>query len=578
MSQDKNMKIGIYLGYAPLLNQSLVGEGLGRYLTVLIKLLQDRGNRVVLACPVWLLPQLRELFENYGFSQDSIEYVSTSAKPALLRVLEMLSGPPSDKPKVRLSDKLHAAALSLVDNWMGFLAHIKNGLVLGFLFLLTFLVLFVLLPVFLLYGIFRTVSYFWRRRKQAKSKPEPTDKKKGKKADEEEEEESFFKKVKGRLYTMVYGRLFGGKVFDRMRTDACKELLRRISRMKEKPDVWFCLTSFWKEFFDIEGVTVACFPDLSPWIFAEGTSRYGASAVTHQVRETVEQGNYFVTYCDYQKVAMLSNVLGKPLENIKTIPLFVNETLPAIDIRLSEDQQAGPEARERFARRLLDTLPKRAKSPAMRAYWQGPLQGYDFSGLRYLFYSSQVRANKNVLSLVRAYHHLRSQEKIEQKLVLTGDPRAMGEVYEYIQENGLSADVISFPGVSNQQLSALYACADLVVNPTMYEGGFLMIFSEGMSVGTPSVMSRIPQVTEVVAGYDIDDCLFNPTDPLDIADKILHGLANRKDLQRRQEKLYHTLSGWTLRDAGREYEEMFQYFIEKDASDRAVRKEKGKRK
>lgn len=573
----KGMKVGIYLGYAPLLNQSLVGEGLGRYLTVLVKLLQDRGNRVTLACPVWLLPNLRELFENYGFSQDSIEYVSTGGKPALLRVLEMLSGPPSDRPKVKLRDRLHRAALSWIDRWMGFLSQFKSALVMGFFLLLTLILLVVLSPLLLLYGIVRGIHGFLRHRQERKREEQERQsapKEKGTKQKGGKPPATFLQKVVKKIRSFAYGRLFGGKVFDRMRTDACRELLGRIRRMREKPDVWFCLTSFWKEFFEIDGVTVACFPDLSPWVFAEGTSRYGAATVTDQVRKTVEKGKYFVTYCDYQKVAMLSNVLGKPLENIQSIPLFVNETLPAVDLHLSENEQAGPEDRMIFARRVLATLPKRSR-PSMRPYWQGPLKDYDFSSMRYLFYASQVRANKNVLNLVKAYHHLRQRSELSHKLVLTGDPRGLPEVQEYIEENGLENDVVSFTNVTNQQLSALYACADLVVNPTLYEGGFLMIFSEGMSVGTPSVMSRIPQVTDVVAGYDIDDCLFNPMDPLDIADKIVYGLSHLEDLRQRQQPLYETLSSWTMRDAGREYEEMFRYFMEKDAADRMAAPLKG---
>ena len=150
------------------------------------------------------------------------------------------------------------------------------------------------------------------------------------------------------------------------------------------------------------------------------------------------------------------------------------------------------------------------------------------------------------------------------KLILTCRFYKDAEVTNYIQENYLQYDVLSFWGVSKQQLAALYACAELVVNPTFYEGGFPFTFGEGMSVGTPSVMSKIPQVLDVVEGYSLEKYMFDPYDVEDMADKIYYALKHREEVYLAEKELYEELDRRNWNDVGEEYVEAFQYFMERE--------------
>jgi glycosyltransferase involved in cell wall biosynthesis len=57
---------------------------------------------------------------------------------------------------------------------------------------------------------------------------------------------------------------------------------------------------------------------------------------------------------------------------------------------------------------------------------------FDSGDVKFIFYASQFRPNKNVLSLLRAYDHLRKQRYIAHKLILTGIIWRRNVVDDYI--------------------------------------------------------------------------------------------------------------------------------------------------
>jgi hypothetical protein len=78
-------RYGIYLAYAP--TTDLRGQGLGRHLANLLRGAESRGDvRFVLACPGWLLPELRKLFADEGVSPHVYEVISTPGMPLALRL------------------------------------------------------------------------------------------------------------------------------------------------------------------------------------------------------------------------------------------------------------------------------------------------------------------------------------------------------------------------------------------------------------------------------------------------------------------------------------------------------------
>lgn len=552
------MKIGIYLGYRPSIHLSLVNEGLGRYLAKLVKVLEESGNEIAIACPQWLVGTLEELFEEYNLSLEHIDLVVPRTEPVIWRWIARREKKVK-KNKVKLKARLFHASYSLLENMLTFSVNIKSMFIMAFILLLSVIAGILLLPFVLLFFaakiVYKLVKLFFRIFKIDLSSMETIK--------NSVKSKLFIFRYLEKIKQMASGRGLNQEIAERIRMDAARQMISRIKHMKHKPDVWFCPMAFWPEFNDIDGVTVTCFPDITPAFFPFGFERMNMGPAVASIRKTVEEGKYFITYCDYQKNEVLSNVLGKEKKNIRAIPLFVNETYPDINLVQGYEMYAKENPTKKFARQILGTLFVNA-TPDIALYLQGAIRAMSYKDMKYIFYSSQCRPNKNVLTLIKAYEYLLRKKEVDFKLVLTGSLDHVPEIRTYVYENRLQYDVLSFYNVSNQQLAALYACAELVVNPTLYEGGFLMIFSEGMSVGTPSVMSRIPQVTEVTNDYDFGECLFDPYDYKDVAEKIMYGMENREMLIKKQQPLYDKLSNRTKEGAAKEYLDAFRYFIELD--------------
>jgi len=99
-------------------------------------------------------------------------------------------------------------------------------------------------------------------------------------------------------------------------------------------------------------------------------------------------------------------------------------------------------------------------------------------------------------------------------------------------------------------LASFYCLASLAVNPTLFEGGFPFTFTEAYSVGTPSLLSDISMVRERLADRDnetgrlLERMLFDPMNPLDLAEKIRWAVANRQELFALQRGLFEAFPTW----------------------------------
>ena len=323
--------------------------------------------------------------------------------------------------------------------------------------------------------------------------------------------------------------------------------------------------AFWPEFDKINGVKVACFPDITPAYFPVGYANLNATKQVDDVRNVAKTIKYFIVYSEYQRTQVLSSNLGVDIENIKTVSIssFVNNTLEDVNTE-KNFKSFFSDPVKRFSRERLKLLPDYSL-PEIKNYLVGLLSDYSFENTKYIFYASQARPQKNIINLVKAYEYLLRRKEVTFKLFLTCYPNHNPELKEYIFSHRLQFDVLCFNGVSNQLLAALYASAELVVNPTLYEGGFPLTFSEGMSVGIPSVMGKIPQVMDVISNFELSDYMFDPFDYFDIADKIMLGLSNKELLYDMEKPLFEML----LREKnniGKEYVDAFKYFINKEKS------------
>ena len=124
-------------------------------------------------------------------------------------------------------------------------------------------------------------------------------------------------------------------------------------------------------------------------------------------------------------------------------------------------------------------------------------------GLRsnYLLHVGTLAYRKNIPTLLRAVAHLRKSGKLKSRqLVLAGSEsrgiRGAEEIYQTIQELDLTDTVVLAGHVPDNCLGGLYAAAEILVMPSLYEGfGFPVL--EAMASGTPVVSSNTSSLPEV---------------------------------------------------------------------------------
>ena len=169
--------------------------------------------------------------------------------------------------------------------------------------------------------------------------------------------------------------------------------------------------------------------------------------------------------------------------------------------------------------------------------------------MRFLLYTSQIRPSKNVNQLIKAFYQLLHKKHEPIKLILTGNPNDDPSTMNLVSTLGLERDVLFLPRIPTRVMAALYHLSTVAVNPTLFEGGFPFTFSEAYSVGTPSIMSRIPVVQDVVTDPDLQKkMLFDPYNIDDMVERIYWGLQHREELFNNQQPIYYQLQNrsWSL--------------------------------
>lgn len=133
----------------------------------------------------------------------------------------------------------------------------------------------------------------------------------------------------------------------------------------------------------------------------------------------------------------------------------------------------------------------------------------------YILYVSRVEhPGKNHVRLIEAFARLRHAHDVPHRLVLAGPLRERASEVRAAAEASGAAPDITFTGfVTDEQLPALYAAADIFVFPSLYEG-FGIPLLEAMACAAPVASadtSSLPEVGGDAALY------FDPRDPLQMA-------------------------------------------------------------
>jgi glycosyltransferase involved in cell wall biosynthesis len=151
---------------------------------------------------------------------------------------------------------------------------------------------------------------------------------------------------------------------------------------------------------------------------------------------------------------------------------------------------------------------------------------------RFFLFVGTIEPRKNVACIVEAYAQL-ADGLADIDLVIAGRRGwKFGPLYAQIERADL-ADRILMPGrIDDEDLPAVYSCAEAFVWPTIYEG-FGLPLLEAMACGTPVISSDIGVVREVVGDAAL---LIDPRSPQQLADamqRVISGEDFRDDLVQR---------------------------------------------
>jgi glycosyltransferase involved in cell wall biosynthesis len=116
----------------------------------------------------------------------------------------------------------------------------------------------------------------------------------------------------------------------------------------------------------------------------------------------------------------------------------------------------------------------------------------------FMLFVSTIEPRKNLPTLLRAYRQLLDHYKLEVRLVVAGQRGWFcGEVFADTESLKLTEDVLFLGHVPVNDLLLLYNAARALVHPSFYEG-FGLPPLEAMSCGTPTIVSNVSSLPEVV--------------------------------------------------------------------------------
>lgn len=114
-------------------------------------------------------------------------------------------------------------------------------------------------------------------------------------------------------------------------------------------------------------------------------------------------------------------------------------------------------------------------------------------------YVGSGEKRKNLPTLLHGFKKL-TKKYPDVKLMLVGrlEDHIRNKLQEFVKELGITKQLIFTGYVPSEELPKLYNVADVLVFPTLYEGGFGLPILEAMSCGVPVIVSNIPPLKETV--------------------------------------------------------------------------------
>ena len=136
-------------------------------------------------------------------------------------------------------------------------------------------------------------------------------------------------------------------------------------------------------------------------------------------------------------------------------------------------------------------------------------------------------------SLIEAMVRVVAAES-EVLLCIAGHGPLRAALEQQVERLGLERNVRFLGFVAEQDLPHLYYAADINVVPTVALEGFGLVAAEAMATGTPSMVTPVGGLPEVVGGIS-RDLIFSGASPADIADGLIAALSGTSKLPGRMQ-------------------------------------------
>ncbi len=537
---------GIYVAYPPTVD--LRAEGLGRYLAAFLKGAEGRSDvRFTIVCPSWSHDSLEQLFASEGVPLDRFRVIGPKGKPYALYAYEAWKAYQQRDRSSGLLKRASRAIDAIATRAQKRLEQrgvTVNSVSTLLMFCLEALPVAALLLALSPLWVPMVLINRWKpvlQRGLQRLAPRMA--------------------VRTNLLKALLDQPQGAglvqRLFADMEQSEAQRMQKTIGRLKEVK-AWYCPTAFWPAFNDIKAPRLMCVPDVVLTDFPVGFCSINGDytlQVFEKVQKSIKSAHRLVTYSGAIKWGTLVDRYNIDADKISVIHHAANKLDSSVTVTGFPDVEKTSEC---YCRQLL-----------MHVFQKSTNQNYIFGmnnvDVKFIFYASQFRPNKNILTLLRAYEYLLRNRYLGYKLFLTGQPDFMPEVKEFIINRRLENDVLCLPKLSISQLAACYKLAALAVNPSLSEGGCPFTFTEALSVGTPVVMARIPVTEEVLTDPELQEAtFFDPYNWQDCAERIEWGLKHKDELLALQRVTYDRLSQRSWSDVVNEHIDVLDQISSED--------------
>jgi glycosyltransferase involved in cell wall biosynthesis len=525
------VNIGVWLHEAN--PKGLSGEGILHLLGMVSKGLIDRRDiRLSIACVSWMPGPLTQFLAKYGIHEEDIEYITINKEaPFVFRLhLWWIQRKPKPRRKLKFFETVRQAFKYLSIQVLQEIVQIRSW----WSIFLWVVIGLLSLPILALAGIVYLLLFS------------------GSKAIESWEKSGLHRKLVNKIDALVDRGLAVGRVLYTKMIDLEFQNLSKAANKNKQIDGWFIPYPRNVHIADLEKPVIVAVPDL---VYLDFPSNFAKefpelNNAHGEIVDTIHKASSIITYSEYVKDNHLLNHRLKTAEHIDVIPHA------PIDIRgqiTNWDWVEIKDLKYKAAINIKNYLEK--NQVGSDSEWEY-LQSLPFGEFDYLFVSSQTRPHKNHLNTLKAFRNLLRESYRNTKLIFTG--QISPEMQSFIDEEKLHFDVLSIPKIPPREHASFFACARLVIVPTLFEGGFPFVFSEALSVGTPVLISNIPVVKEVLPEELQEIACFDPYDIQDMTQRMEWALDNSDRLFTEEQKVLNDQCQRTWDDVAKEYAAVFK--------------------